>query len=251
MHALRKGILLAGASLWMAGCRFSDAAVFVLEQELFSADPAPHFTMLSGSDFNASSGYEGSIGSTLDIETGVGASGGSSPSGSGSFEGSFDAVAIPGPRTGTLRITDPRFLADYDAAHPGYASYFLGFAFYGSALPSDFLITIGNASDTYVYNALPQVTSAGAWNDVYISFSSGWLGSGSSIPDPLNAMTYIDISWSWNQTSAQQFYLDDFTLFGDESPGGGGSAVPEPGTGMLILGGLALLRAAFNRRASA
>lgn len=235
MHTSTQRLLagLAGLALLLAAApRAADAAV--IYQETFSSDPGGTYSILGGSSFNGSSGFEGSFGNTTaDIDTGH--LGGSSPSGNGSFEGSFNAQGVPAPETGTLRITDPAFLTDYDTAYPGYTTYYLGFAFYGSVLPADMLITIGNGVDTYIYNPLPQLTLAGDWNDVYVYFDSGWLGSGSSIPDPLNSMTYIDISWSRNGTAAQQFYLDDLTLFGTNDAPPPSSAVPEPGTGILFL----------------
>lgn len=235
--------MMAGALL-LRSAPVASGAVFVLQQMTFDSDPGASYAMLSGGPgfvfdtygFNSGVGNSG-----IDIESGVSASGGSSPSGAGSWEGSFSAIGTPSPATGTLRITDPNFLTEYDTAYPGYATYSLGFAFYAGVLPTDLLITIGNGSSTYIYNALPQITATG-WNDVYLSFSSGWIGSGSSISDPLNTMTYIDISWSRNGSSAQQFYLDDFTLFGDDTGGGGGgSAVPEPNTALMILSGIVLL----------
>ena len=216
------------------------SAVFVLQQETFGSNPGAAYSVLGGGNFNGSSGFESGFGNTTaDIENGVPggpATGGLSPSGNGSFEGSFDAIGAPSPEFGTLRITDGGFLTDYSSTYPGYVSYSLGFAFYGSVLPADLTLTIGNGVDTYIYNAAPQVTSLGSWNDVYVSFSSGWFGSGSSISSPLNGMTYIDVTWSRSGTGAQQYYFDDFTLFGDDAGGGGGgSAVPEPNT-LLMLG---------------
>lgn len=229
-------------------------AVLVLHQQTFGSDPGASYTMLAGGPgfvFDIA-GFNSGVGNTVqDIENGVLASGGSSPSGAGSWEGSFNAIGTPAPATGTLRITDPNFLAEYDTTYPGYVSYFLGFAFYASVIPADFLITIGNGSLTYVMNLLPQVTSTG-WNDVYVYFNSGWLGSGSSISDPLNGMTYIDLSWSRNGSSAQQFYFDDFTLFGDDAGGGGGggSAIPEPRLGLFVLGAMLMFGARRVRLAA-
>lgn len=231
------------------------SAVFVLEQEMFGSDPGGTYTTLGGGNFNGSSGFESGFGNTTaDIENGVPggpATGGGSPSGNGSFEGSFDAIGVPAPEFGTLRITDTGFLTDYSSTYPGYASYSLGFAFYGSVLPADLTLTIGNGMDTYIYNAAPQVTSAGSWHSVYVPFSSGWFGSGSSISSPLNGMTYIDVTWSRNGTGAQQYYFDDFTLFGDDTGGGGGggSAVPEPNTLLLLsLAGMCLVSARRHLR---
>ncbi|HMP75157.1 MAG TPA: PEP-CTERM sorting domain-containing protein [Kiritimatiellia bacterium] len=229
-------LALALAALSLSSGAASGATV-VLHQELFDADPGGTYAVLAGSAFSGLDGFAGGVGNTVvDLSALVGATGGGSPSGAGSFEGSFAAQGVPSPETGTLRITDPGFLTDYASAYSGYSTYFLGFAFYASVLPADMMMIIGNDNFTYVYNVAPQITSAGAWNDVFIDFSSGWLGSGSSIPNPLAGMTYIDLTWSRSGTGAQQFLFDDFTLFGSDAPPPVGSAVPEPGTGLLMFG---------------
>ncbi len=244
----------AGLGLWCAWALVSApawAVVDVLNQELFNSNPGGSYSVLGGSSFSGASGYTGGFGNTTeDMDASADGIGGGSPSGAGSFQGSFAAQGVPSPETGTLRITDAGFLTDYATTYPGYASYSLGFAFYASVVPADFIITIGNGVDTYLYNALSQV-SGGGWNDIWLNFSSGWIGSGSSIPNALSGMTYMDITWSRNGTSAQQFYVDDLTLLGNTSEGGGGggggpSAVPEPNT-VNLLGFVALMGLALRR----
>ena len=237
--------LLAVLALLLAA---APAHAAVIYQETFTVNPGGTYSVLGGSSFSGGSGYNGGFGNdSVDIDTGH--TGGSSPSGNGSFQGSFALQGVPAPETGTLRITDTGFLSDYDSTYPGYTTYYLGFAFYASVLPADFLITIGNGVDTYIYNPLPQLTLSGDWNDVYIYFNSGWFGSGSSIADPLNSMTYIDISWSRNGTAAQQFYIDDITLFGTNDAPPPASAVPEPGSGILFLSSCAIFALLRRKRA--
>ncbi|HMP90637.1 MAG TPA: hypothetical protein PJ991_10570 [Kiritimatiellia bacterium] len=217
------------------------AVIDVLHQQLFNSNPGGAYSTLAGSQFSAS-GYNGGVGnSSVDMDASADGIGGGSPSGSGSYEGSFGAQGAPSPETGTLRITDSGFLTDYATTYPGYASYTLGFAFYASVVPADFIITISNGTDFYLYSALSQV-SAGGWNAIWLNFDSGWIGSGSSIPNPLSGMSYIDISWSRSGTAAQQFYVDDITLLGNTSGsssssggGGGPSAIPEPTTVNLLI----------------
>lgn len=232
----RLSVLALGALL---GAVPAQSAVVVLYQQAFDSDPGGSYY---SSGFGTS-GFDGGVGnSSVNVEAGFGASGGSSPSGAGSYAGSFGAQGLPSPQTGVFSVEDTGFLSNYSVTYPGYTYYTLGFAFYSSILPTDFLITIGGDSGTYVYNALSQLTGTG-WNTVYVPFDSGWTGSGSSISDPLNGLSYIDFAWSRNGTSAQQFYMDDLTLFGSDTPfvPPESSAVPEPGTGLLMLGAFALI----------
>ena len=102
-------------------------------------------------------------------------------------------------------------------------------------LPADLIRSIGNGTDTFLYNVLGQV-SAGTWNNVYVPFS-GWIGGPGSFPsgNPIVGMNTIALTWSRSGTGAQQYYFDDFTLFGDDAGGGGGgSAVSEPNTLFLL-----------------
>ena len=229
------------------------AAVVVLQQETFDANPGGSYSA-SGS-FSAS-GFTSGTGNTL-VDVDAGATGGNSASGAGSFEGSFAAQGAPAPETGTLTITDPGFLGSYATAYPGYSSFYWRFAFYADVLPADLIISIGNGTDTFLYNVLGQV-SAGTWNNVYVPFS-GWIGGPGSFPsgDPIAGMNTIALTWSRSGTGAQQYYFDDFTLFGDDSGGGGGggSAVPEPNTLFLLsmagVGIVAIRRQVFKGRATA
>ena len=245
----------AGLGLWCAWALWSApawAVIDVLHQEDFTSNPGGSYSVLGGSSFSGASGFTGGFGNTTeDMDATADGVPGTSPSGAGSFQGSFGAQGAPSPETGTLRITDAGFLTDFATTYAGYASYSLGFAFYASVVPADFIITIGNGVDTYLFNALSQV-SAGVWNDIWLNFSSGWIGSGSSIPTPLSGMTYMDITWSRNGTAAQQFYVDDITLLGNtsssssSSSSGGPSAVPEPNT-VNLLGFVALMSLALRR----
>ncbi|HMO05041.1 MAG TPA: PEP-CTERM sorting domain-containing protein [Kiritimatiellia bacterium] len=240
----------AAALFLVTGSAF--AVIDVLHQEDFTSNPGGSYSVLGGSSFSGASGFTGGFGNTTeDMDATADGVPGTSPSGAGSFQGSFGAQGAPSPETGTLRITDAGFLTDFATTYAGYASYSLGFAFYASVVPADFIITIGNGVDTYLFNALSQV-SAGVWNDIWLNFSSGWIGSGSSIPTPLSGMTYMDITWSRNGTAAQQFYVDDITLLGNtsssssSSSSGGPSAVPEPNT-VNLLGFVALMSLALRR----
>lgn len=235
----RLGLVLAGFLV----AHSAGAAVIVVQQQTFDSDPGGNYY---ASGFT-SSGFDDGFGNTdTDVENSLGALGGGSPSGAGSYQGSFGAQGMPSPQTGVFSIEDTAFVSNYSATYPGYAYYALGFAFYNTLLPTDFLITIGSGSETYVYNALGQLTGSG-WNTVMIPFDSGWTGSGSSILNPLAGMDYIEIAWSRNGTASQQFYLDDLTVFGSDTPFEvqSGSAVPEPGTGLLLLGAMVLF--ALNR----
>ena len=71
-----------------------------------------------------------------------------------------------------------------------------------------------------------------------IPFSYGWVGSGSSIASPLDGADFIDVSWSRNGSAAQQFYLDDLTVLGNNDEdfivNTNPTAVPEPDTLFLL-----------------
>jgi len=233
MYNVMKPTLFGLLVSLMAMTSSTRGVITTLDQETFTGSAPGGFT---DSGFSGAAGYNGGFGNTgADIETAAGATLGpnGSPSGAGSYEGSFTLQGVPAPETGVLTITDPGFATTYSSAYAGYTTYYFGFAFYGSVLPTDLLITVGSGMNAYVYNALSQISSALTWNDVIIPFGSGWTGSGSSLPDTID---YIDVSWSRNGGAAQSFFLDDFSVFGDDSSSssssssGGPSAVPEPNT---------------------
>lgn len=213
------------------------AAVLVLHQETFSGDPGSGY---QGSGFSGVSVYTAAFGNSfVDVDSSYG----SAPSDGGSFQGSFTSQeGEPGPETGTLSISDLGFL-NYN---PDYSAYSLAFAFYADVLPADMLITIGTDTGTYLYNTIGQVLNSGQWNSITVPYSSGWIGSGSSIPAG-TALTYIDISWSRSGTSAQDFYVDDITLLGNTELPPEPTSVPEPDT-LLMLGMAGVVMFALRRR---
>ena len=218
--ALVLAALLAGQT--------AGAAVIVLHQETFSGSAPGSYTDRDGTFLT--SGYNGGVGNTsADVD--AGATGGSSPSGPGSYEGSFGSQAFFSYQEDAIRITDAGFLANYPVAYPGYSSYSWAFAFMADDIvPMSLVVSMSDGVNTFNYNALSQVTSAGSWHTVSVPLS-GWSGGPGAFPGyNLSGMSYIDITWARQGTGAQQYYFDDFTLFGNTSS----TAIPEPNTLLLL-----------------
>lgn len=161
-------------------------------------------------------------------------------SGANTFEGSFGAQGVPTPQTDAIRITDGTFLDNYLASYaPTYDTFWWTFDFYvDDVLPSDFNIVMGNGSGAFYYTGAHSLSLG--MNNLSINLNSAsWIGGpGSYTSYDLSSMTYIDIQYSRNGTSAQQFYLDNFALNGNLDNGGGGGggdgAVPEPNTLIVV-----------------
>ncbi len=216
MKRIAMAVALAGQSAL--------GAVVVLQQETFDANPGGRYAA-SGS-FSAS-GFTAGTGNTV-VDVDAGATGGNSASGAGSFEGSFAAQGVPAPETGTLTITDPGFLGSYSSAYPGYVSYYWRFAFYADVLPADLILSIGNGTDTFLYNVLGQV-SAGTWNNVYVPFS-GWIGGPGSFPsgNPIVGMNTIALTWSRSGTGRSSTTLTTSRCSGTTRAAGAAAAPRYP-----------------------
>ena len=129
------------AALVLGSALLAEAAVVVLYQETFTGS-APGTYVGRDSVFDTV-GYNGGVGNdSADVD--AGASGGSSPSGNGSFQGNFALQGAPTPETDALRITDGALLTDYATTYAGYASYSWAFAFRADdVLPADLIISSG------------------------------------------------------------------------------------------------------------
>lgn len=169
----------------------------------------------------------------------------------GSLHGSFaEQTEIPVSETDSFHAdsstADGAFTGNYWLDVPGFTSW--SFNFYADdVLPSDLIIRFGNGVNTFVYNALPQVSAIDTWYTVNISLSyAGWFGgSPTMFSNVLNNVTFVEVQFSRNGTEAQDYYLDNFSLNGSQGGGneggGGSSAVPEPGSGLLVLAGIGFL----------
>lgn len=165
----------------------------------------------------------------------------------GSLQGSFASQGSPSFESDAFRATAASsggaFSGDFYTAYPTFSS--ISFDFMADdILPSTLIFRIGNGVNTFLYNVNPQLNALATWTTVNVSlaYSGSWIGgSPAQFASVFNNVTFMDVQVGRNGTGAQDFYLDNFTLFGDEQAGGG--AVPEPNSiGLLLVGVGAVFR---------
>jgi len=171
----------------------------------------------------------------------TGAGGFGNPAASGSMQGTFAVQGAYTPETDAFRLAG---LGDLWGTYAGYSLDSFTFDFYSDdVLPLDLIFRISDGINTFS-KLLSSAGSLDAWAPITVSLNhaSGWLGGGATaFSNALGAVTFVDIQVSRNGASAQDFFFDNFALNGTLGGGGGPSAIPEPGTGLLVLGGMMLL----------
>jgi hypothetical protein len=229
-----RGVLcaLVAAGLGWLAPDFSHAAVLYTEE--FSTDPA----------WVASPGGSMTVAHTADFGHG----------GLGSLKGSFAAVGGPpvlqsGAFRATASSSGGAFTGDYWADVAGWSGW--RFSFYADALPMGLQLRLNGNSWTTFFNVLPQITSPGNWNSVFVPsvYSAGWapLGNQNNWSNALLNVTYAEVQVSRIGSDAQSFYLDDFEIVMNDPPLSG--AVPEPASMLLLgLGGVAAYTARRQMR---
>ncbi len=172
----------------------------------------------------------------------------------GALQGTFaDQGGVPSTETDSFRATAAAsggaLTGNYWLQVPGFTSWTFNF-YADDVVPSDCIVRFGNGVNTFMRNVLPQVSAQDSWQTVSVSLSyAGWLGgSAATFSNVLSNVTFVEVQFSRNGSTAQDFYLDNFALNGPGSGGGSGN-IPEPGSGLLVLAGAGLLTGWRGRRA--
>lgn len=159
---------------------------------------------------------------------------------SGAMQGMFDAQGLfPIPQTDSFMIdSGTDFLGSYNTL-----TGFTFDLFAESVLPSDLSVRIWSGANVFFYAVSLALMNPGAWTtfEVPLTYSAGWQDGGEvGFLNALDNVTRVDVQLTRNGTGEQYFYLDNFGTLNTGIGGGGGSAVPEPSTGLMmgLVGGL-------------
>ena len=150
----------------------------------------------------------------------------------GSLQGSFASQGFFFiPQTGSFRIdTGTDFLGTY----PGGANL-TGFTFdfmADSVLPLDVNLRLLSGLDAYYYTLDISSLGTGAWTPYTVFLgASGWQGNAGVLAN----VTAIEVQVARGSSAAQLFFLDNFGTTADPYVDPGGSAVPEPSTGLMVI----------------
>jgi hypothetical protein len=169
----------------------------------------------------------------------------------GSLHGAFGAQGAPAFESDAFRVG----AASSGGAFSGnlYLSYTnvtnVRFAFYAEdVLPSTFIFRVGDGTNTFFRNITPQVAAPATWTtvDVSLAYSASWFGgTAAGFSNVFSGVSFMDVQIARNGTIAQDYFLDNFTLWGGAESL---SMVPEPGTLSLLLMGAFMLHRARKRR---
>ena len=164
----------------------------------------------------------------------------------GSIKGVFAAQSLAFVQTGAFVATNTTDSGAFTGNYWTGATNFTGFTFNFYAdtiLPSDFILTFNGNGSTFSYSLENQSMGVGAWSSlaVPLTYGSGWLGgNATAFSNSLTSVQYVDVQLTRNGTSQQTYWLDNFALTNQPLDI---NLVPEPGTGVLALGGLAAILA--------
>lgn len=164
--------------------------------------------------------------------------------GLGSLRGSFASQALAFVQTDAFRATNTTYGGAFTGDYLATNARSLTFDFKADAtLPSDLYIRMNGNGSLFFYSVGAQITALGAWKSIVVplDYAFGWVGgSQTAFSNMLSDVQFVDVQITRNGTSAQNYWMDNFTLSANAL-----SLVPEPGTGFLALAGVALL---FSRR---
>lgn len=173
---------------------------------------------------------------------------------SGSLQGSFAGQQAPSFQSDAFRVTSASSGGDFTGnLYLSYTSFSaVSFAFYAEdAMPSTFILRIGDGTNTFLYNLNPQLASAATWTTVNVSlaYSAGWIGGNAThFSNMFTSVAFMDVQIGRNGTGAQDYYMDNFTLLGGVFDNL--ASVPEPATfGMILIGVGTLYMIRRRRRA--
>lgn len=155
------------------------------------------------------------------------------PAADGALRGSFAAQGFFIPQTGSFRMNQAG--SDFLGAYPG-PDALTGFTFdfmADNVLPLYVNLRLFSGVASYFYTLDISSLAVDVWTPFTVSLSSpSWQGDASV----LNNVTAIDVQVARGSSAQQYFFLDNFsTTSANLDGGGGGSAVPEPSTGVIML----------------
>ena len=153
----------------------------------------------------------------------------------GSLQGEFAAQGFPIPQTGAFLINSGlNFLGDYNTP------LLTGFTFdlmAPTVLPSDVNLIFRSGANTFFYTLDMGSMSFNDWTPftVALNYAAGWQGDESQFVSSLGSVDTLQVQFARGTESQQFFYLDNFGTTDQPFEFGGGSAVPEPSSGLLVL----------------
>lgn len=169
------------------------------------------------------------------------------PTANGALQGTFGSQGVFLSESDAFRANSGssggNFTGDYWTDVPNFASWTFNF-FADDVLPTDVIVRFGDGVNTFFRGV--TINALDTWTPVTVSLSyAGWFGGGAgAFSNALGSVTFVEVQVSRNGTGAQNYFIDNFSL-NQANNGGGGSAVPEPEQGLLILGAMVLF--AFRR----
>ena len=158
----------------------------------------------------------------------------------GYIQGTFTDPGFP--QTDAFRVTTGSFVGDYLAA----GAQSLSFEFQAlTVAPSDISLRLFSSTEFFF---IPLSPTLGTFNpSIPLTYSSSWFGSGGAAEfnQLLQDVTDVQIQFTTSGPDTQIYRLNSFTLSGDQTdpppgPGGGLSAIPEPGSALFVMGGILL-----------
>ncbi len=194
---------------------------------LLAATSAPAAVLVTET-FGTAAGWTGSGSMSVSHSAGQG----NAP---GSLQGEFAAQGFPIPQTGSFVINSGlNFLGDYNTP------LLTGFTFDLMALtelPSDVNVIFTSGANTFFYTLNLGSMTFNDWThfEVALTYSAGWQGDESQFVSSLGSVDTVQVQFARGTESQQFFYLDNFGTTDQPFELGGGSAVPEPSSGLLVL----------------
>lgn len=162
----------------------------------------------------------------------------------GSLLGAFAEQGVPSPETDAFYADSSASSGSYTGDYWADLGNFYGwtFNFYAEhILPSAFYMRFSDGVNTYQANLLGQLGGVGSWSTVSTPALSygvgGWLGPGglAGLSNALANVQWVEVRFDRNTEIGQNYYLDNFENEGEDPPPPPDGAVPEPGTGVLML----------------
>lgn len=158
----------------------------------------------------------------------------------GSLHGSFASQPLAFVQTDAFRATNTSSSASFVGNYWAVGATAFTFDFYAEdVLPSDLYLRLGGNGSTFFYAFSGQVNSTSSWYSVTVPFiySAGWIGgTATTFSNALAGVQWVDVQVTRAGTSAQDYWLDNFTLTDQQV-----TLVPEPGTGLMALVGLGMI----------
>lgn len=173
----------------------------------------------------------------------------------GSMVATFAEQGIPAPEVDAFRANSGSSGGAFTGNYWADLGTFYGwtFSFYAmNVMPSDLQIRFqGSSGPTFLYNATAQLGGVGSWYTITVpgTYAGNWFGGTEAAwSNALGGVTFVDIQIARSATGAQEsYYLDNFRHNYNPPPPPPSGMTPEPGTGILILVGAALVFRSLRR----